>query len=328
MEALSDGVRIYLDEHGEPDAPLTVVLLHGWTLDRRTWHRQITRLPAALGAPVRIIAYDARGHGRSSGTPRRAATLARLADDLAQVLAAVAPQGPLVLAGHSMGGMTIMEYAHRYPDEFAARVRGVVLVSTTAEGALHTTFGLGPRFAWATGIAERTGAGVLSYSGSWCPHVILTPVLRPSMRWLLFGVPALREDVRLTTSAVTSAPLRSIGGFRPSIVAHRRIDALAAFDGLPTAVLVGSRDRLTPVACARSVAAALPNATLTVCEQAGHMLPLERPDEVTDAIATTARQAMVTSGRARRSPRLPRGSARSQTHRSSTRSAPASPTSG
>ena len=118
-----------------------VVLLHGWTLDHRLWRRQILdlgpRLPAApdparhpdptsphLGGP-HVIAYDMRGHGRSSAITRHGATLSRLADDLAAVIRQrTRPGQPVVLVGHSLGGMTIFEYAHRHPRQFAARVRG------------------------------------------------------------------------------------------------------------------------------------------------------------------------------------------------------------
>src|SRR5258705_8971155 len=64
----SDGVRLYYEEHGTPSTRPTVVLLHGWSLDRRIWHRQIDAL-----TDVRVIAYDARGHGRSGPVARRTA---------------------------------------------------------------------------------------------------------------------------------------------------------------------------------------------------------------------------------------------------------------
>ena len=69
---LPDGVRLHVEISGPADAPVTVVLLHGWCLDRRTWHHQIPDLTGA-----RVIAYDARGHGRSGSTCLRAATLRR-----------------------------------------------------------------------------------------------------------------------------------------------------------------------------------------------------------------------------------------------------------
>jgi pimeloyl-ACP methyl ester carboxylesterase len=289
---LSDGVRLHVEVEGPDDAPLTVVLLHGWTLDARTWHHQVADLPAAVGRPVRIVTYDARGHGRSGGTTVRDATLARLGADLAAVIAAVAPTGPVVLAGHSLGGMTMMEYADQRPDEFAARVAGLVFVATTAEGHAHTVYGLSPRVARLIRLAETGGACVLARCGPWKVHRHFLRALRPSLRWLLFGDSCSPDDIRLTTSAVARASMRAIGAFRPSIGTQHRLETLAALGSVPAAALVGDRDRLTPPACAESIAAALPTTDLTVYPGAGHMLMLERPEAVTGALATVIRQAL------------------------------------
>ncbi|HEX7745859.1 MAG TPA: alpha/beta hydrolase [Micromonosporaceae bacterium] len=287
---LTDGVRLHVESSGRPDAPLTVVLLHGWTLDGRTWHRQVGAVREALGESVRVITYDVRGHGRSDDTPLGSATLARLGDDLAEVLDGLAPDGPVVLAGHSMGGMTIMEYAHRHPEAFAARVAGLVFVSTTAEGHTHTSYGLPAQAARLVRLLEVTGAAILARCGAWRPPSLLLRSLRPALRWLLFGNVCDPADIRLAASAVARASLRSIGGFRSSIGAQRRLDTLAALGDIPAAALVGERDKLTPVRCAESIAEALPATALTVCAGAGHMLMLERSEEVSAAIVAVSRR--------------------------------------
>jgi pimeloyl-ACP methyl ester carboxylesterase len=288
---LPDGLRLHAEVYGDHSAPLTVLLLHGWTLDRHIWHRQVTAL-ADTTLPVKVVVYDARGHGRSGPARRRTATLAQLGDDLAEVLRAVAPTGPVVLAGHSLGGMTIMEYAHRHPDDFARRVAGLVMVSTTAEGARHTSYGLPQAVARAVRVAELAGAQLLAYLGAWRPHRMLQLPLRPGLRWLLFGDLADPADVRLTTASVAGTSLCAIGGFRPSVAAQRRLETLAALPTVPTTVLVGDRDRITPRACAEAIAGAVPGADLAVCPGAGHMLTLERADEVTSALVAVARAAV------------------------------------
>ena len=83
---LDDGVRLHVEAYGPRDAEVTVVLLHGWCLDRRTWHHQISALRRRGGPQSRIIAYDTRGHGRSGHTELGPATLGQLGDDLAEVL--------------------------------------------------------------------------------------------------------------------------------------------------------------------------------------------------------------------------------------------------
>ncbi|MGK5672971.1 alpha/beta fold hydrolase [Micromonospora sp. URMC 106] len=293
---LPDDVRLHVEATGPADAEVTVVLLHGWTLDGRAWHKQLSDLRERFDGAVRVVAYDARGHGRSSCMALPTATLAQLGDDLAAVLDRVAPTGRVVLVGHSMGGMTIMEYAHRHPEHFAARAAGLVFVSTTAEGHTHTAYGLSPRIARLIRLAETTGAGVLARCGSWRPPRALLRALRPSIRWMLFGDRCDPPDIRLVTSAVARASLRSIGGFRASIGAQHRLDTLARLAHLPAAALVGDRDRLTPPPCAESIAAALPATELTVCPGAGHMLMMERPTEVNAALGGVLRQVLADAG--------------------------------
>jgi pimeloyl-ACP methyl ester carboxylesterase len=285
---LADGVRLHVETSGPANAPVTVVLLHGWCLDRRTWHHQAKALEEV---DARVVAYDARGHGRSSSTRLHSATLAQLADDLAEVLREHAPAGPIVLAGHSLGGMTIMEFAERYPQEFAGRVAGLVFVSTTAEGASHTRYGLPTPLTPMLRVAEQAGAGLLARLGAWRPHSAMLPMLRPTVRWLLFGADYEPGDLEVTMSAFGRASLRSIGGFRASVGAQQRLETLAALGDVPAAALVGDRDRLTPPPCAESIAGALAGTELTVCPGAGHMLMMERPAEVSTALLAVVDRA-------------------------------------
>ncbi|ROO61612.1 pimeloyl-ACP methyl ester carboxylesterase [Micromonospora sp. Llam0] len=281
---LPDGAVPRGRSSGPREAELTLVLLHGWTLDQHTWHRQVGELTGTSGQRVRVVTYDARGHGRSTAAGLATMTLGQLGDDLAAVLRRMDAAGPVVLAGHSMGGMAIMEYAHRHPVDFAARVAGLAFVATTAEGHTHTAYGLAPPVARLVRLCEVAGAGVLARCGAWRPHPGLLQPLRPTLRWLLFGDTCDPRDLELATTAVGRTTLRAIGGYRASIGAQRRLRTLSALDEVPAAVLVGDRDRLTPPICAESIVDALPGTDLTVCPGAGHMLMLERPDRVTAAL--------------------------------------------
>ncbi|AGL15260.1 alpha/beta fold hydrolase [Actinoplanes sp. N902-109] len=294
---LTDGVRLCVEASGPADAPVTVVLLHGWCLDRRIWRHQIA---AMTGTRTRVISYDARGHGRSGSTRLHSATLRQLGDDLAEVLDAYAPAGPVVLAGHSLGGMTIMEYADSHPAGFAERVAGLLFVSTTAEGATHTCYGLPAPLTPFLRVAEQTGAGVLARLGNRRPHRPLRPALQPVVRWLLFGDDYRAADLETTMSAFGRASMRSIGGFRASVGAQHRLETLAALGDIPAAALVGDRDRLTPPPCAESIADALPGTELTVFPGAGHMLMMERADEVTAALDAVITRAVERPQRRRR----------------------------
>ncbi|HEX5741664.1 MAG TPA: alpha/beta hydrolase [Pilimelia sp.] len=278
---LADGVRLHVESHGPRRAAATVVLLHGWTLDRRVWHRQVSAL-TSMPDPPRVVAYDARGHGRSSPTDRLAATLPQLGADLAAVLAHI--DGPVVLVGHSLGGMTIMEYAAENPHDFAARVRGLVMVSTTAEGHTHTGYGLPHPLSRVVRVLELSGSYVMARCGDLRPHRPLINALRPAIRWLMFGEPCDPDDLQLACAAVAGSSLRSIGGFRESVGTQQRLETLRALPSLPAAVLVGELDRITPLPCAEGIAEALGATGLHVLPDAGHMLMMERAAEVNAAI--------------------------------------------
>ena len=129
-----DGVRLSCEEIESAAGPaaLTVVLVHGMALDRRTWHFQRSSLAELADPPVRLVLYDLRSHGRSERAPRESCTIEQLGHDLDAVIRALAPDGPLVLVGHSMGGMTIMALAEQNPVLFTERVAGVAFLATSA----------------------------------------------------------------------------------------------------------------------------------------------------------------------------------------------------
>lgn len=292
MLTTTDGVPLHVEVEGPDTAPVTVVLAHGWTLDSSTW----APVSAALAGPgARVVRYDHRGHGRSGVADPASLTLDQLADDLALLIARTAPTGPLVLAGHSMGGMTLMALADRHPD-VVARAAGIALVATAAGGLADTSFGLPRRAAPVVRAVEdrifasrRWGTG--SRLGS--PRAIA-----PAARWLLLGTDAEPHAVRTTVRSLAACRPLTLSGFRPTLAAHEREAALAAFAGIPTVVLAGSRDRLTPVAASRRIHAALPSASLTIFPEAGHMLPLERVAGVSGRLGSLVRGAAAASSAA------------------------------
>ncbi|NUR96643.1 MAG: alpha/beta fold hydrolase [Kribbellaceae bacterium] len=143
----ADGVRLNVEVTGPADAPVTVLLVHGWTCSTRSWHNQVEELPQILGRDaVRVVTYDHRGHGRSDAAPAGSTRLDQLADDLVTVLDEVVGDGPVVYAGHSMGGMTLMAAADQYPELFGSRIRAAALVSTTSGHLTEGALGLPARF--------------------------------------------------------------------------------------------------------------------------------------------------------------------------------------
>ena len=281
----ADGVPLHVEVDGPQTAPVTVVLAHGWTLDSTTW----APVSSALAGPgVRVVRYDHRGHGRSGAADPASMTLDQLADDLAQVIAETAPTGPLVLGGHSMGGMTLMALAERHPG-VVQRAAGIALVATASGGLADTSFGLPQRTVPVLRAVEDRLYGTKRWAtGS---RLGSPRALAPAARWLLLGPDADPDAVRTTVRSLAACRPLTLSGFRPTLAAHERDAALAAFAGIPTVVLAGSRDRLTPVAAARRIRAALPSASLTIFPEAGHMLPLERVSGVSGRLGALVRGA-------------------------------------
>lgn len=257
----ADGAELAVRTAGPNGAPL-VVLVHCWTGAKELWG-PVARCLVSDG--YRVVLYDQRGHGASSwgdGLP----DIDRLGDDLAAVLAHVDARDAVVV-GHSMGGMSIQAYVGRHGEDAHARLRAAVLAATAAR-----TFGreLPPA------LAERI-LGDLAPSWTRTGRVG-TALARGSLG--AGAVPAHAVAVRDLLQA-TPAPTRV-----SCLLAMARMDfraGLAAVD-VPATVLVGTRDLLTPRRSARALVTAWPGATMRVLPGAGHMLPIERPEVIVEAI--------------------------------------------
>ena len=269
-----DGALLSVQVH-EPMAvgsgdgqPTTLVLAHGWTLSHHSWDAVVARLAGRPG--LRVVTWDQRGHGRSTlagGRYRaRGLSIKRLARDLDTVLAAVAPEGPLVLGGHSMGGMTVMAYAGLHPDTIAHRVHGVALVATSAGGL--------------TGGRQTPQRMALRALALGLPVPAGPFITAKGQRALLFGDHADPQAVEETRRQVASTRLTTLGGFHGALMQHDELASLPALGRTPVHVLVGDRDRLTSARHARAIVDALPHATLELIPGAGHMLPVEATDRV------------------------------------------------
>jgi len=289
-----DGVRLRVHEEGSPDAPVTLVLVHGWTLACRTWDRVVPAVTAA--ADVRVLRFDLRGHGESDPAPDGSATIERCADDLAGLIRERVPEGPVVLAGHSMGGMTIMALAERHRQLFDARVGAAALVATSGGDLVAPTLGLPGPVAELANRGERLVRGRLAAArGRRISRS--SRLMRPGLRWMLFGRRPNRQDVADSAQWFADCHPASTAGFRESLARHERLGALEALRAVPVVVLSGAADRLTPLAHSRRIARELPDARLVVYPGAGHMLPLERTDEVAARIAELVAAAAPSAAR-------------------------------
>jgi len=280
-----DGVLLYTEVSGREDAPVTVVFCHGYSLSQGVWHYQWL----SLGQCTRLVSWDQRGHGRSGrGEPGRV-SIDQLGADLAAVLAATVPADqPVVLVGHSMGGMTIMALADRHPALFGSKVRGVVLISTVAHGVDATTWlpvPIRPAARWA-GPALLRG----TTSGR---RAVLAERIRAAggdlaflaTRFIGFGDGGVSPTVvDYLERLIRATPVEVLADFYLAMLEHDKRAALDALGKVPVVVITGEHDRLIPAARSAELAAAIPGARLVLVPGAGHAVLLERPGAVTDEI--------------------------------------------
>ncbi|RBY93164.1 alpha/beta fold hydrolase [Blastococcus sp. TF02A-30] len=294
-----DGVLLSVEEIGPRDAPLTVVFVHGYTLSMASWAFQRRTLGAELATAnghrprARLVFYDQRGHGASTRGPHEHSTIEQLARDLSAVLEARVPRGPVVLVGHSMGGMTIMGLAALHPELFGSRVVGAALLSTSSGNLADLDFGL-PEFltrvratllpvaAWTMrrrpAFAERT-------------RRLAADIVSAATRALSFASsdvdPAL---VHYVDAMIAGTPVDVIAEFYPALAGLDETGSLAPLRRIPTLVLTGDADRMIPKEHSELIADRLRDPEVVVVPDAGHMVLLERPDAVNAALTGLIRR--------------------------------------
>jgi pimeloyl-ACP methyl ester carboxylesterase len=285
-----DGLDLHVSVHGPDDAAVSVVLGHCWTADEADWHYQVRDLLVRFGHEIRIVTWDHRGHGRSQRGPARGYTIDNLARDTADVIDQHAPSGRLVLAGHSIGGMAMMELPMIRPDVLA-RVAGIMFVGTSS-GRLNTvTLGLpetGPFVRAQLPRVLALRARMLSRTSRRSSPRIERQV---AQRFLL-GRGAGPRDVGLVVDQLINCSPDTYSAYYRDLMLHERTDLLAAYDGIPTTVLVGSSDKITPPHHGRRIAANVKGARFLVAPGAGHYLPLERPRLVSDELIDLVEMAL------------------------------------
>ncbi|MEV0278397.1 alpha/beta hydrolase [Streptomyces sp. NPDC050610] len=267
-----------------PRQPVTVVFSHGYCLGQDAWHFQ----RAALRGAVRAVYWDQRSHGRSErGRGQRESnapvSIDLLGRDLKAVIDAAAPEGPLVLVGHSMGGMTMMALAAQYPDLVAERVIGAAFVGTSAGNLADVNYGLPVA---GMNAVRRVLPGVLKALGSQTDLVekgrrATADLFAGVIKRYSFGAKDADPGVaRFAERLIEATPIDVVAEFYPAFAEHDKTEALCAFDSVPVLVLAGAGDLITPSEHSEAIAAALPDAELVLVPDAGHLVMLEHPETV------------------------------------------------
>ena len=273
-----DGVPLHVEVDDLAGSELTVVFVHGYALNLDCWHFQ----RAAYRGLVRTVFYDQRSHGRSGRSTDGHATIEQLGRDLRRILDEVVGDGPVVLVGHSMGGMSIVALAEEWPELFGDRVVGIALISTTAGGldphrmvapyvptALGSTLGLRTIATLARG--HRAVDGV---------RRLTRPLATVVTDQFAFGDAVPAGYIEFVDDMLARTPFEVIADFFPSFGTLDKFETVQALGHIPVSVICGTADRLTSIGHSRKLQSRIPGSRLLECEGAGHMVILERHEQV------------------------------------------------
>ena len=270
-----DGAELHVETDAAPGAGLNVVLVHGFTASLEEFALQ----RETLRGRATTVLYDCRGHGRSRRGRVRNPSIDQLGRDLGAVLDQAVPPGPVVLLGHSMGGMTIMALARQRPELFGPRVAGAFLLATSSGGLVEQ------------GVAGFTVRVLrrlhllqvyLLLFQLWAPLLERfrrrgTKTGRAFFRRVLFGKDdATPETVAQVQALLEQTPLPVIAAFYKTLLDHDEHASLEVLHPLPVTLLVGTHDQLTPLSHSERMAEALPDAELVVVPGAGHSVNITR----------------------------------------------------
>ena len=275
-----DDTELAVRAAGDPSKP-TLVFVHGLSLDMTTWHYQWT----ALSSLFRCVLFDLRSHGRSQRAVSGDLSLSAMGHDICAVIEAVVPDGA-ILVGHSMGGMAILAAAESRPELFGTKIAGVVFAGSAASDLLRGSMGsitqvLRPRIGSIRQVAGRVNR-LRNY-------VIASPadVGRVIARLTQFGPhasPRLVDYVAgLAGDAAQEVWTDGLAGLMDMDLRHALQHVW-----VPSLVIVGDHDRVTPPASAMALAGELPDGRLEVLEGAGHVLMLERHEEFNEKLSAFA----------------------------------------
>ena len=284
-----DGIPLVVREVGPVTAPITVVFSHGFCLRMGSFHFQRAALAKRWGEQVRMVFYDQRGHGQSGEAPTDTYTVEQLGRDLETVLQVMVPRGPVVLVGHSMGGMTVLSHARQFPQHYGRRIVGVALISSAAEGLPRSPVGE---------ILANPALEAVRFAARYIPGLVLRTrgatrsMLRPILKTASFGDEEVSPSVvDYSEEMIQDTRTATLVEFLHALEVHDESAALPVLAKVPTLIACGDRDVLTPVKYSEEMAAALPNSLLVIVTGAGPLVQMERPDVINDALVRLVEKA-------------------------------------
>ncbi|MGA8547870.1 MAG: alpha/beta hydrolase [Mycobacterium sp.] len=284
-----DGVPLAVREVGPADAPLAVVFAHGFCLRMGAFHFQRMRLSDEWGPQVRMIFYDQRGHGRSGEAPPETYTLTQLGMDLETVLQVIAPRGPIVVVGHSMGGMAVLSHARQYPHHYGSRIVGAAFIASAAQGVAKSPLGeiLNNPALEAARFAARS-APKLVHRGRNATRSLIGPILRAAS---FADVDVSPSVVAFSEEMMLETPIPTMIEFLHALEIHDETGALSTLANIPTLVVCGDHDLVTPAEYSRKIADALPESELVIVSRSGHLVLLSKPEPINEGLVRLVKRA-------------------------------------
>jgi pimeloyl-ACP methyl ester carboxylesterase len=277
----ADGTELAVREHGPQVGP-ALVFVHGWTCAQKFWTLQVQ----GLAPEHRVVTFDLRGHGDSAPATGRDYSIEAHAADLDAVLAATAGDERAVVAGHSLGAMTIVAWAGGHAEEVDRRLAAAALIDTGMGDLISESLVVRTPKAF-DAVSTAVGRVVLSASA---PIPGPTPLSFRAIRHAVLSPSASPAAVAFCEELIMECPAdvrAAVGGTLSRLDLRESVAALS----VPTVVLAGEADRLTPPAHAERLAETLPElADHIVLPGSGHMSPVSDPDPVTDALRRLVRE--------------------------------------
>jgi pimeloyl-ACP methyl ester carboxylesterase len=285
----TDGVPLVVREVGPITAPLTVVFSHGFCMRMGSFHFQRAALAERWGEQVRMVFYDQRGHGQSGSAPFDTYTVEQLGQDLETVLQVMVPRGPVVLVGHSMGGMTVLSHARQFPEHYGRRIVGAAIISSAAEGVARSPLGE---------ILRNPALEAVRFAARYAPKLVhrgrgaARAMLRPILQTASFGDDEISPSVvAFCEEMIHDTSIDTLVAFLHALEVHDESAAIPVLAGVPTLIACGDRDLLTPVKNSEEMAAALPDSLLVIVPGAAHVVMMERPEVINDALVRLVERA-------------------------------------
>ncbi len=284
-----DGSKLYGEIRGNDESP-TLIFTHGWSLNSSAWQY----VNATLSHKFQVVTWDLAGLGKSRGPSNNNYRLEKFADDLRAILEHVAPSGPVILVGHSIGGMTLQTFCRVHGDTLGQAVKGLVLVHTTYTNPLSTNL-----LAW---IAKPMQPLIMALNYLMIP---LAPLFWLSnwqsyyngsahwaARWESFTGKQTWEQLDHSARMGAEAWPGVLARGNRAMIEFNEEPTLPTID-IPVLVISSPNDRLTVQSASQHIQALLPN-DQSMTNTGGHLGYWEHNDEVSRAIASFADKTVAT----------------------------------